>query len=226
MNKLLITLTLTLLTSISLHAQTIRVLAWDQNIAKRKLSIAHEQKSQPIKGMHHLARSKAITLPAESQKLRVVSKDRLAKDGKPLSIALTIPEAIQQPLLIILPDEEAPIGIKTMVVDDSTKTFTWGTLLFINSTEENLNFKYEEKNEPIPNDLKPTLINPGGKTRNMGVSITSQENPDNSTLYTAIWKQNKDLRQLIIILPAINETSARLNLKFITQNKAAVTIEK
>lgn len=213
---------LTLLTSLPLQALQLRVLAWDQKVAQRKLSIAFDNKSKAISGMHHFARSKPVTLPSSPENLRIKARDRQSKEGESLSLALKIPAGILNPLLLILPDENAPTGIKALVIEDSIKDFEWGTFRFINTTDEALVFQYEKESQVIPSDLKPVTVAPGGETRNMGVSIRLENKPKPPHLYSAIWKHRQDLRQLVIIVPSKDNAPGTAEFKFIVENKAVV----
>jgi len=226
MRILLSALVLTCLAILPLQARHLHVLAWDQNIAQRKLSIAISDKSERILRMHPFSRSKSITIPQESKALRLITEDRLSEEGKPLFLPLEISSSIKNPLLLVLPDKKNATGIKTLIIEDSADDFQWGTMRFINVTGEDLVFRHDQSNHLIPSGWKPTSVIPKGKTRNIRVSIYLRKNLKLPPLYSAIWKHRQDLRKLIFIMPSEDKTRGHVAFKFIIQNKAAVLAEQ
>lgn len=226
MRTLLFSLLFSSFATLSIQARSLHVLAWDQNIAKRKLAIASGSKSESIERMHHFSRSKAIKIPQESGTLKLVTEDRFAEDGKPLFLPLEIGPAIKSPLLLVIPDKKSPTGIKTLIIEDSMDNFEWGTMRFINVTGEDLVFRHEKKNKLIPSGWKPTDVAPKGKTRSIGVTFYLRKNLKLPPLYSSIWKHRPDLRKLVFIMPSKDKTRGLVAFKFIVQNKAAVAAEQ
>lgn len=225
MSKLL-TSALICLIILPLHATQMHVLAWDQNIAKRKLSIASGDRSTRIVDMHHFARSKAIKVSTNSESLRVITEDRLSEEGKPLFLPLKISANIKKPLLLLLPDKSDPTGIKILVIEDSVENFKWGTMRFVNVTGKDLIFRCEKKNSLIASGWKPTSVAPKGNNRNIDVSMYIRENRTTAPLYSSIWQHHKDLRKLIIIVPSKDKSRGFLDFRFIVENRLAVQAEK
>ena len=90
-----------------LHAlPTVRVLAWDDVIAARKLSLVSGTTMVPITNMHPQKRTPPFRLKGEGG-LIVRALDKPAgADGKPVDLRCPLAEGIKRPLLLLLPDEE------------------------------------------------------------------------------------------------------------------------
>lgn len=225
----IVILLVTFLSTFTLQAASLHVLAWDQGIAKRELAIANRAngaKSAPIVGMHHFARSEPIKISNNTEGLHILVLDRESEEGEPLTIALKIPAGVTQPLLLLLPDKKSPTGIKPFILDDSTAKFRWGTTRLINVTGEALVFRYEKKNILVPNGWDPVTVAPGGETRNIGVSIYLRKNLKQPPLYSSIWKHRSDLRQLVFIVPSKDKERGFVDFKFITENQAVVAAQQ
>ena len=226
MSKLLLAAFLTCLTILPLQAVQMHVLAWDQNIAKRKLAIAYGNKSVRIRDMHHFTRSKAVKISEQSANLRIIAEDRLSEEGTPLFLPIEIPANIKKPLLLVLPDKTDPIGVKTLCIEDSVENFKWGSIRFVNVTGEDLIFRHEKQNRLIPSGWKPTSVTPKGKNRNMGVSIYLRKNLKIPPLYSSIWRHRQDLRKLVIIVPSKDKSRGLIDFRFIVENRIAIQAER
>lgn len=229
MRSTTLALLLSSLTTVTLQAAQLHVLAWNEAIADRKLAIAHgggDKKSTPILRMHPFARSAPIKIPAAAENLRILVSDRSSEDGKPLHLPLEIPSSIKRPLILLLPDNQSTVGIKPLVLDDSLTNFRWGSLRMINVTGKPLVFRYDQNNVAIPAGWKPVVVTPGGKKRNMAVSIFLRENLKLPPLYSSIWKHREDLRQLVFIVPSKNKERGYVDFKFITENRAVVQAQR
>ncbi|MGJ8658053.1 MAG: hypothetical protein ACSHX6_16520 [Akkermansiaceae bacterium] len=229
MHSTIVSLVITLLTAVTLQAAQLHVLAWNQSISKRDLAIAtgtKESKSEPVLGMHHLARSQPIKISLKAENLHIQVNDRSSAEGTPLTIPLNIPENITRPLILIIPDKESPAGIKPIIIDDSAANFKWGTFRFINVTSEALVFRYDKKNILVATGWKPVDVLPGGKGRNIAASFYLRKNLKSPPLYSSIWKHQDNLRQLVLIVPSKDKSRSLLDFKFITENRAVVEAPK
>ena len=229
MSSTTVSILLTILSALSLHAAQLHVLAWDQAIAKRDLAITSggkEAKSEPILSMHHLARSAPVKISTKSQSIQLQVNDRLSEDGKPLLVPIEIPEGVTRPLIIIISNKESPTGLKAMVINDDDSDFKWGTIRFVNVTGSTLVFRTEKKNTLLKSSWKPITVSPGGNTRNMGVAFYLRSNPKLPPLYSSIWKHRDDLRQLVFIVPSKDKSRSVVDFKFLTENRAVVEAPK
>jgi len=227
MSKSSLTLLFILLSCLQLQAIPIRVLAWDKNVAGRKLIIAHGQNSQLVLGMHQFARSRAINVPKKSETLRLEDDSLPLVEGKKPSIPLVIPGDIIRPLLLVVPDKASPIGLKSIIVEDDPSKFLWGTTRFINATSQDLVFQYNKKNVLIPSGWKPTSVNPKGVNGNMAISLYSRKaGPKDGPIYSSIWKHLDVERQLVFIIPSKDKTRGKVDFKFITENRNAVQAQQ
>jgi len=225
MKYIFTTLVCSILSVISAHAGPLHVLSWDQNISSRDLAIAFSAEgtdSKPILNMHHLKRSAPIKLPKRSNGIHILVNDKKTEEGNPLTVPFTIPEGVSNPLLLILPNKSDPSGLRPLVIDDSTSSFKWGSMRFINVTGEELVFRYDKKNILIAAGWKPVDLSVGGNKRNMATSFYLRKNLKRPPLYSSIWKHRNDLRKLIIIVPSKDTTRGILDFKFIVENRAVV----
>ncbi|MFC5051412.1 hypothetical protein ACFPK9_12430 [Rubritalea spongiae] len=219
MYKFITSVIFTCFFALPIQAVEMRVLAWDQNIAGRDLSIAYGSKAEQITGMHHFARSAPIKVKADSESLRLQVNDRLSEKGKPLAVPIALGSSIKQPLLLLIPDKDDPSGIRTLVVEDNVEGFAWGSLRFINLTNEELVFRCDKKQKLIPAGWKPSSVQLGGAARNVGVALLLKKDLKGSKLYSAVWKHQMNERKLIFIIPSKDRSRGPVELKFIVEKQ-------
>lgn len=183
----------------ALHAVPVRVLAWDDAIAGMRLAFRDTKGTSVIEAMHPSRRTRIYQLAAGEKPLVVQALDKKDPEGKPYTSEIKIPEGIKQPLLVILPDDKSPTGIRLFLIDDDTASFAWGSTRFINATGRELVFEYEKKTLALPASWDPVQANPGGETRNMEVKFFFHDEPARP-FYSGIWEQNSDLRVLVFLV--------------------------
>ncbi|MCX6867995.1 MAG: hypothetical protein NTV46_17630 [Verrucomicrobia bacterium] len=167
----------TLVLGQSLHAIPLRVLAWNDEIAGRKLALGDAKSSATIDAMHPSKRTKPYQVAAGDKPVVIQALDRTDKDGKPAASQILIPPGTRQPLLLLLPDEKSATGLRLIVLDDDTANFPWGAIRFINASGIKLAFVYEKKAVVLPASWVPVLVNPGGANRNMETQLFFDDQP-------------------------------------------------
>lgn len=205
-------------------AKDLRLIAWDDSVAARKLSIVHEKGRADIAYLHPFDRSEKVSIPAEPVGLRIEARDRPVTEAGPAATALKIPAEIKRPLVILFPNEKDAAGLSMLVVEDDPGEFKWGTFRFLNATGKPLVFIWENKRANLPAGYKPVSVAPGGDQRNMEVKVFL---PDNAKqpIYSAIWEQRDDLRQWVFLVPSEDVSAGPLAIKFIAESQAAAAAE-
>ena len=217
-----------LLTAVALQsplvALPLRFLAWDDDIAVRSVSVTNNGKINALEDLHPYKRSKVFDVTIGETPLLLVASDRKNADGKPATVEIKITAGISSPLVIILPDPKHPGGLRPFVIEDSQKTFSWGSLRFVNATGKELLFRCDKSVISLPGSWNPLDFAPGGASRNMMVQIAAKDNLK-ALLYTAVWEHNPDIRNLVLILPGANPASAVVNLKTIPEDRRIIAME-
>lgn len=201
-----------------------RVLAWDDDIAARKLALVAGESSVVITDMHPSKRTGPLRLKSAGPiAIRALDKPPAA-DGKPIDRACAIPEAIQNPLLVILPDDAHPSGIRILVVDDNPAGFRWGSYRFLNATPKELIVQLENKAVRVPEGWKAVDVDLGGETRGIGARValaTEIEKP----LYTAIWEYNTEVRTLCFLVPGADPRLSPVAFKAVPEDRMVLELE-
>lgn len=208
----------TLMLSQSLHAIPLRVLAWNDEIAARKLAIGNAKDSATIEAMHPSKRTRPYQVAAGDKPVVIQALDRTGKDGKPATSQILIPPGTKQPLLLLLPDEKAATGLRLYVIDDDTADFPWGGIRFINASGIKLAFVFEKKSVVLPASWTPVSVNPGGASRNMEAQLFVFDQPA-APVYSAIWEQQQDVRMLVFIVPGQDPRLGPVAMKMIPEDR-------
>ena len=216
MNTILTTLALVLAFTISPHAASLRVLPWNDAVAEREFVIAWGKKSSEVGYLHPSARSQPVSIPGDAADLRLVASDRTTTDGKPLAIPLKFPAGVKKPLLLLLPDKNAPIGVRTHIIEDDESSFRWGTIHLINVSKHSLVFRWENQARAMPPGWKPVTAAPGGKSRNMEVLLYRKENLK-EPVYSSVWEHRTDMRHLVFVVPSNDAAVGPFEFKFIPE---------
>jgi len=197
-----------------------RLLAWDETVAARKLAWVSGNKDVPISDLHPLRRSHAYPAGAPGVPLVIRALDRTAKEGEPpVVLSCNVPESIDHPLLLLVPDQAAPSGLKALVIDDSETGFAWGTIRFLNVTPEELYVLCDKKAVAVPKGVKPVDIKPGGASRNIGVRIDFAKQ-SGVPVYTSLWEYRDDTRSLVFVTPSGDEKRlGEVGVKVIPETK-------
>ncbi|MES2659568.1 MAG: hypothetical protein V4689_13200 [Verrucomicrobiota bacterium] len=217
MNRIIVLISL-LASVLPAAAISFRVLPWDEETSERKLAIGSGKDSVVIGYMHPAARSAPVKVPDATEGLRLIANDRKNDDGTPASVPLVLGEGIKNPLLLILPDAKSKAGVRAMILEDDRQTFKWGTIRLLNSTSEQLVFRWDKDARSIPPGWKPVDVEPGGKSRNVMVYLYQKENLKDP-LYSAVWEHRDDMRQLVFLVPNPDPAMGPVAFKFVSETR-------
>lgn len=199
-----------------------RLLAWDDQVAGRKLAVVSGDSVVELKGLSSLRRSPPVMVKG-AYKIRALDKPAGA-DGKPAELACAVPETVGKPLIVLLPDEKHPTGLRAIIVDDDPAGFRWGAYRFLNATPKELVVQLEKKAIRVPAGWKPIDLDLGGETRGIGARIALSESIE-SPLYTAVWEYNTNVRTLCFLVPGDDPRLSPVAFKAIPEDKIMLQIE-
>lgn len=208
-----------------LHAIPIRVLAWDDVVAARKLAISDSKGLVIIGDMHPSKRTKAYHVAAEEKPTFILALDKNDSDGKPAASAIIIPQGTKQPLLLVLPDAKAASGIRLLVLEDAVANFPWGAFRFINACGKPLAFSYDKKVVVLPVSWNPVVVNPGGGNRNLETQMFCMDQPKRP-IYSAVWEQQQDVRTLIFVVPGEDPRLGPVAMKMISEDRRVLAAKQ
>jgi len=225
MNSRLLFAAVVLSTVLSTAAYPLRVLAWNDQVAARKLAISYSKGTEEFDDLHPFQRSRVFEINSTKEAPAVIQDlDKKDDKGKPIGAPILIPEGIKKPLLILLPDAKAPCGLRLLTLEDDLVGFSWGSMRMINATGKKLVFKWEEKNISLPATWTPAQVLPSGDDRNIEVQLFLEDQPD-TPVYSAVWEHRSHYRKLIFIMPNDDPRVGPIALKFITEDRRAVDAE-
>lgn len=205
-------------------ATTLRVLAWDAEVAARKLALASGESVVEIADMHPDKRTPPIRLKgAGPVVLRTLDKNNA--EGKPLERACPIPEDMSRPLLILMPDKADPTGLRVFVFNDDPAGFSWGSYRFLNATPKEIVVQLEKKAVKVPTGWKPVDLNLGGETRGIGARVALSEAIE-KPLYSAVWEYDTGIRILCFIVPSTDPRLGPVTMKAIPESKRTLELEE
>ncbi|MEO5914799.1 MAG: hypothetical protein ABIS50_11230 [Luteolibacter sp.] len=201
-----------------LHAIPVRVLAWDSEIAGMKLALADSKGSKIIDAMHPAKRTGVYQISAGETPAVIETLDKKDAEGKPFKAAITIPDGLKQPLIVILPDSKAASGIRPFVIEDDSSSFAWGSNRFINATGKELVFVCEKKIVDLPPSWTPVIADAGGINRNLEVKLFFRDQPQRA-IYSAVWEHNSDQRMLVFLVPGDDPRLGPVAMKMIPEDR-------
>ena len=202
-----------------------RVLAWDEAVAARKLALVSGESSVEIAGMHPLKRTGALRVKGDAPlAIRALDKPP-GPEGKPIQRACLIPAGIGFPLIILMPDEKDPTGVRPQCVDDDPNGFRWGSYRFINATSKELLIRMENKIVRVPQGWKHVDVDLGGENRGIGAMVALAEATD-KPIYSAVWEYNKDARTLCFLVPGADPRLSPVAFKAIPEDRLSVQLEE
>lgn len=204
--------------SINLHAIPLRVLAWDSEIASKRLAIGDSKGSAIIESMHPSKRTGVYQVAAGEKPPVIEVLDLKDAEGKPVSVEIKLPEGIRKPLLLVMPDEKAASGVRLHVLEDDARDFDWGSSRFINATGRKLVFVHEKKRLDLPASWDPVNMKPGGSARNMEVKGYFFDQPARA-FYSGIWEHHPDLRMMVILVPGSDPRLGPVAIKMIPEDR-------
>lgn len=206
-----------------LLATPVRFLAWDHDVANRKISVKKGGEILEIPTLTPYKRTDPISLPNSGESLALITSDRVGNDGQPRSIELKFEEAIENPLVIIFSDTKAASGLRIYIIEDSTKNFPWGSVRFLNATSQEFVFKHDNRLIPINASWAPINLTTSGQSRNIEVQLYSKAMP-RKVYYSSIWEHDPELRMLAIIVPGSQSATGKVNFKIIPENRRALLV--
>lgn len=202
-------------------ATSIRVLAWDDEVAARKLGLLSGASVTPIEHMHPSKRTDALRLRGEGLGVRALDKPA-GPDGKPVDLRCAMAADIKRPLLLLLPDPSHATGLRGMVIEDDPGGFAWGSYRFINTTPKELVVQFEQKAIKVAAGWKPVNFVLGGENRGIGVRVALAEAIE-QPLYSAVWEHNNDVRTLVFMVPGSDPRLSPVAFKSIPEDKLSAS---
>ncbi len=207
-----------LLASESLLAIPIRVLAWDHEVAGRKLAIVQIKGQEIIQAMHPSRRTGTYQVSGGDQPLVIQALDRPLVEEEPASSGIKIPAGLKQPLLILLPDAKSATGLRLVLLEDDTSGFPWGSIRFVNACGKKLAFVMDKKVFPIPPSWDPVQTDPGGSARNLDVQLFFYDKPERP-VYSSVWEYHPEERVLVFLIPGEDPRLGPVAMKMISEDR-------
>lgn len=205
-------------------APGLRVLAWDDAVAARKLALVRGESAVEITAMHPSKRTGMIRLKgAGPVMLRALDKPA-GDDGLPVQRECRVPEGMSHPLLLVMTDDAHPTGVRVVVFDDNPANFPWGAFRFLNATPKELVVQLEQKAIKLPAGWKPVNLDLGGETRGIGARLALAESIE-KPIYTAVWEHDAMIRTLCFIVPATDPRMGVIEVKAVPENRRTLELE-
>lgn len=205
-------------------APPIRVLAWDPEIAARKLALVCGESIVEVKDMHPEKRTPTFRLKGDGPVI-LRALDLKTADGKPVERACEIPESMSRPLLVLMPDKADPSGLRIFVFNDDPAGFRWGSYRFLNATPKELVVQLEKKAVKVPTGWKAVDLDLGGETRGVGARVALSESIQ-KPLYSAVWEYDTGIRILCFIVPSTDPRLGPVTMKAISEDKRTLELEE
>ncbi len=209
----------------TLAAREIRFLAWDDDIARRPFSVVVGGEVHPVIGLHSLQRSRAVSIPDDPENPLIpflfegseADLLSLPEGSAPPRLRLDIPDSLQRPLVILVPDSERPLGLKPLVLEDSTRGFDWGSFRILNTTRHQLVLITRDRRTEIPPDWEPVDLSLDSENNEPVVIAIEDPQRGFTVIYSSIWMPDSDSRRLVLIVPAENARLGYVALKIIPE---------
>ena len=199
----------------------VRVLAWDSEVASRKIALVRGKATLEITGMHPDKRSFPLRVEGDGPILLRALDKPFDGNGRAAEIACPIPGSVVHPLVILLSDPSHPTGLRVKVLNDNPEDFPWGVYRFLNATPRELVVQLEKKAIKLPTGWTPVDLNMGGETRGAGAMIALADHMD-KILYSAVWDYDPGVRTLCIIVPAADPQSGPIKIKAVSEIRSAI----
>lgn len=202
----------------NIAAAPVRFLPWDMELAARKIGLGNAKDVSELQDLHPHKRSKSYKGPVGDVPLELVALDRKDAEGNPTRTKIKIPQDFVSPLVLIIPDEKNPTGMRTFVIDDSASKFSWGSFRYINASGKALLVSQDKKIVKLPASWQPVDFSPGGSMRNVGIQFVAQDDVKN-VRYSAFWEHDPDIRKLVFIVLNLDGSPGAINCKIIPENR-------
>lgn len=204
----------------------VRFLAWDEQIAARKLATG----GADIAGLHPLQRTTSYKITLEDGKFLVQAMDKKNEKGEPLPLVVRIPDNMLQPLVLLLPKPDAPTGLTSLVIEDDESSLKWGDIRAFNSTGQELAMSVGTSGKLLPPGWKPVDFQPAAdQTVSLLVAVPEEfRKPAEARklLFSTVWTGESNVRSLAIIVPGTDARLGPLAVKVITEDKRVLAAEK
>jgi len=203
------------------EAYSIRFLAWDHDVAARKVSVRNGGKDRAIADLHPDKRSGVIAGIAPDSELLLVTPETMGPDGQPATLRLNIPAGVEDPLVILLPDSGNASGLRAFTVEDSSGSFKYGSTRFFNTTGKPLMVRYDKSLLHLNKPWEPVDASPGGGARNTAIQVAAAGTPP-AILYSTIWEYDPGSRKLALIVAGAESDPGPLAVKIISERNLGV----
>ena len=207
-----------------LSAAPPRVLAWNNEVAARELALVRGKEQVTLEGLHPSKRSPAIRLRGEG-KIFLRALDRSSDENPVVQRECAIGEGLTHPLLILMPAEKDPTGLRIVVFNDDPAGFRWGSYRFLNATPKPLALRLENEAVRLASGWKATDIRLSGKTRGVGAMIAAQDNLK-KPLYSAVWEHDPDTRTLCFIVPGTDPRLGPIEIKAVPETRTGFELDQ
>lgn len=208
----------------NLLAAPVRFLAWNDEIAARKIGFQSAKGNIPIQNLHPNKRTDPMDGGSGEVPVQLVALDRAPTDGKPVAVEIKMPAGLKSPLVLILPDPKNPTGLRPFVIEEASANFGWGKIRFVNATGKALLVKQDKSITALPETWTPVDVDPGGSARNIAVQLAAKDDLK-TVIYSAVWEHDPDVRKLVFILPGKEGSIGGVEFKIIPENKRIVAAE-
>ena len=201
-----------------LQALPLRFLAWDEEVAMRKVAVVAGSENSLIENLHPLQRTKAVNAtPAQGGQVLLRALDRKDEEGTDIDFPLKIASGIRNGLVLLLPDARAPSGLRGFAIEDSDTSFPWGSFRILNATGKPLGVIMGKERRAVPSgwvpvDFKPPVATP------LPVQFVDPAAPT-TDLFSAVWKSDANVRRLVIVVPGTEARLGPLALKIIPEDR-------
>lgn len=220
---------LALVLSPAAKAMEFRFLAWDEQVAARPLAVlgGANKDGVAIKNLHPLKRSPAVDAKLNEASLLVRVLDKKDASGNPIDFSVKVAGEVTHPLVLLLPDPKALSGLRGYVLEDDVANFPWGTYRMLNGTGKELAMRLGSLAKPLTADWKPLDLMPGGnKPLPVEIAMRDAAAADAmKTVYSAIWKPDPDVRNLVFVVPGTEPRLGPLAIKVIPENRKILELE-
>lgn len=213
------------------YAKTVEVrfLAWDQRIAERSLDVRIGEDTEVIEGLHHLRRSKPIRIarpdPEFPEGKVPVLADSGAIPGEEMTfLPLRIPMGVEQPLVLLIPSSESPLGLQARIVEDDPNEFPWGSFRIFNTSKRELLLVTKNQQLRLPGGWEPVPFELSAEENEAVVIALEDSNDDFKILYTSIWMPDPRTRRLVMIVPSEDSRLGVIALRVIPEFRSATTV--
>lgn len=196
----------------------VRFLAWDDAVADRPVAVIQGGEPRRVDGLHPLQRSQPVRAQSIDGRLSLVVLDGENNPPGP-AFNVALPDTLSRPLVVLMPDERAPSGLRGFAIEDSVRDFPWGAFRMINATDRNILVRLGATSHRLPVGMVPVNLTAPSEG-NHPVLFAAEDAPE-QPVYSSIWSADAGVRRLIIVLPGTDARLGLLALKVIPEFRSA-----